>query len=217
MVFFINSSRFFEDPQKSWPHTHLKFWGLLRLKPHKPHSSNITLVLKKPQMFLKSWSSSSKNLSISVSLPMFTTLLQTSRHLIIFLQMTTILLQVCATQRELIHVMMMDISVKMDGMDIYVYMVSTIFKIKAVSIIVLFLRVVELGSRIRNKCGCCILRKIAMLIHIPSNRGWQMLSLVIFQNVDVMKRDQLMENVIQSLDNAFVKSINGVDKDATYQ
>ena len=72
--------------------------------------------------------------------------------------MTTILLQVCATQRELIHVMMMDISVKMDGMDIYVYM-----------------------------------------------------------NVDVMKRDQLMENVIQSLDNAFVKSINGVDKDVIYQ
>ena len=52
----------------------------------------------------------------------------------------------------------MDISVKMDGMDIYVYM-----------------------------------------------------------NVDVMKRDQLMENVIQSLDNAFVKSINGVDKDVIYQ
>ena len=72
--------------------------------------------------------------------------------------MTTIPLQVCVTQRELIHVMMMDISVKMDGMDIYVYM-----------------------------------------------------------NVDVMKRDQLMENVIQSLDNAFVKSINGVDKDAIYQ
>ena len=85
--------------------------------------------------------------------------------------MTTILLQVCATQRELIHVMMMDISVKMDGMDIYVYMVSTTFERKAFSMIVLFLRVVELGSRIRNKCGCCILRKIAMLIHIPSNRG----------------------------------------------
>ena len=43
-----------------------------------------------------------------------------------------------------------------------------------------------------------------------------MLSLVLFQNVDVMKRDQLMENVIQSLDNAFVKSINGMDKDVIY-
>ena len=52
-----------------------------------------------------------------------------------------------------------------------------------------------------------------MPIHIPS----KMLSLVLFQNVDVMKRDQLMENVIQSLDNAFVKSINGVDKDVIYQ
>ena len=61
------------------------------------------------------------------------------------LQMTTIPLQVCVTQRELIHVMMMDISVKMDGMDIYVYMVSTILKIIAVSMIVLFLRVVESG------------------------------------------------------------------------
>ena len=105
----------------------------------------------------------------------------------------------------------------MDGSDIYVYMVSTTLKIIAVSTIVLCLRVVELGSRIRNNCGCYILRKIAMLIHIPSNRRRKMLSLVIFQNVDVMKRDQLMENVIQSLDNAFVKSINGVDKDAIYQ
>ena len=55
--------RFFEKPQKSWPHPPLEFWGFLRLKPHKPHSSNITLILKKPQMFLKRWSSASKNLS----------------------------------------------------------------------------------------------------------------------------------------------------------
>ena len=60
---FRGFSRILRKPQKSWPHPHLKFWGLLRLKPHKPHSSNITLILKKPQMFLKRWSSASKNLS----------------------------------------------------------------------------------------------------------------------------------------------------------